>query len=58
MITLCQSNDLCFILHYMHCLREDTLLTGMTLTRHKTKVIATIGPASESPEMLVRLTAS
>lgn len=27
----------------------------MTLPRHKTKIVATIGPASESPEMLQRL---
>jgi pyruvate kinase len=27
----------------------------MTLPSHKTKIVATIGPASESPEMLVRL---
>ncbi len=27
----------------------------MTPTRHKTKIVATIGPASESPEMLERL---
>ena len=26
-----------------------------TLPAHKTKIVATIGPASESPEMLVRL---
>jgi len=25
------------------------------LPAHKTKIVATIGPASESPEMLVRL---
>jgi pyruvate kinase len=30
-------------------------VTGTTLTRHKTKIVATIGPASDSPEMLVRL---
>ena len=30
-------------------------MTGMTLSRHKTKIVATIGPASESPEMLTRL---
>ena len=30
-------------------------MTGTTLTRHKTKIVATIGPASDSPEMLVRL---
>ena len=28
---------------------------GMTLPSHKTKIVATIGPASESPEMLERL---
>jgi len=27
----------------------------MTLPEHKTKIVATIGPASESPEMLERL---
>ena len=27
----------------------------MTLARHKTKIVATIGPASDSPEMLERL---
>ena len=27
----------------------------MTLPSHKTKIVATIGPASESPEMLERL---
>src|SRR6185369_5801076 len=27
----------------------------MTLPNHKTKIVATIGPASESPEMLERL---
>jgi len=30
-------------------------MAGMTLTRHKTKIVATIGPASESREMLVQL---
>ena len=28
---------------------------NLVLPAHKTKVVATIGPASESPEMLVRL---
>ena len=30
-------------------------MAGMTIARHKTKIVATIGPASESPEMLLRL---
>src|SRR3954465_10020964 len=30
-------------------------MTPTTLPSHKTKIIATIGPASESPELLVRL---
>src|SRR4051794_10913385 len=30
-------------------------MTPTTLPSHKTKIVATIGPASESPEMLVRL---
>ena len=30
-------------------------MTGTTLTRHKTKIVATIGPASDSPDILLRL---
>ena len=34
---------------------DDVRVVTATLPAHKTKVVATIGPASESPEMLARL---